>query len=274
MAKVKITVKQRDSKKKPKTLIREEIIPGVVYDQKTNSELIGIPLGDLKQFLLDAREGQLVELTIKDKNPKTAVFKELQMDVRANTPSHVSFMILDDKKIVDMPVRIVLDGEAPAVKNSLGVMIQTLNAIELRGLPKDFPNSLSINVTSLEEVGDSLDILAIKIPEKLEFVRDEDKELTVVTIRPYQKAIEEEKPEVVEGEELIEGEEIPEGGVPAEGEEGETPAEEEEAVEGEETKEGEKPVEGDKKVEGKKPKKGSASLKATPKLRTKEGHKK
>ncbi|MFH1547558.1 MAG: 50S ribosomal protein L25 [bacterium] len=239
MSKVQINVKPRDPKLNPRALVREETIPGVIYDQKTNSESVLLSLGELEQFLVNAKQGQLVELTVDGKNPRTAVFKELQMDVRTNSPKHVSFMLLAEDVEVDMPVRIKLEGLAPAVKNSLGVLIQTLNAVNLRGLPKDFPNFLTIDVSSLQNVGDTLGMNSISIPEGLDFIRDEDKDLSVVTISPFQKAIEEEKPEIAEGEEGEEGEELAEGEEAVEGEEGETPAE----GEATESEEGETPAE-------------------------------
>jgi large subunit ribosomal protein L25 len=225
MAKVKLDLQQR-KEKKAKALRREDFIPAVAYDQKTNSKDLQINLGDLEAFMKEAKKGQLVEITIDGKNPQVAVFKEIQLNVKTYTPIHVSFMILDDKTEVDMPVRIELTGEAKAVKNSIGVLIQVLNSIDLRGFPKDFPDYLELDIADLAEIGDSLDVSNLNIPDNLEFVQPDDKELTVATIRPFQKEVEveEEKPaEGEEGEELAEGEELPEG--EEESTEGETPAE-------------------------------------------------
>jgi large subunit ribosomal protein L25 len=236
MAKVKIDLQQR-KEQKAKALRRDDIIPAVAYDQKTNSQDLQISLGDLEAFLKDAKKGQLVEVTIDGKDAKTAVFKDMQLNVKTYSPTHVSFMILDDKTEVDMPVRIELTGEAKAVKNSIGVLIQVLNSLDLRGLPKDFPDYLELDITDLAEIGDSLDVSKLDIPKSLEFVQPDDKDLTVATIRPFQKEIEVEevKPALgEEGEELAEGEEIPEG---EEGAEGETPEGGEAPAEGEQQEE-------------------------------------
>ena len=90
----------------------------------------------------------------------------------------------------------------------------------------DIPDAIKADITSLENVGDVIAVDNLSIPENLEFIHEDVKELPVVTIQPFQKTVEDEKAEA-EAEKGID-EEVEEG---AEGEIG--GAEGEEGAEGE-----------------------------------------
>ncbi len=217
-----VSAEKRETTRKLRKLREEGFVPAVVYDQKTNSDNIKIDAGDVHVLLQDSAENSIVDVKIDDKE-KTAILKEIQKDPRTGDITHVSFMALNPKKEIDLEVEVRLVGEAPAVKNSVGVLILTNHELELRGLPKDMPNYLTIDISELEEIGDSLDATNIEIPDGVRFVREKDQRLTVATITPFQKEIEEEKEEeeTAEGEIELEIEDGEEGAEPAEGEAGE-----------------------------------------------------
>jgi len=172
-------------------MVESGTIPGVVYDQKGNSENIMMPASEVKK-LLDTIEGTpLVNLEVEG-NTRIALLKEVQIDHRQNTVNHLSFMSLDPKKEADFEVEIVQVGESPAVKNNLGLLIFDRNSIELRGLPEQIPNHINADISKLEKIGDSVIVSDLDIPEGLSFINEEVAEFPVATIRPFQKTLEEE----------------------------------------------------------------------------------
>jgi len=89
-----------------------------------------------------------------------------------------------------------------------------LNEIEIEALPADLPESLEVDVSGLEKIGDTVLIRDLELSDKLTLLNDPNSMLAVTS------AIEEEIVEEVDALEALEGEEGEEGeGV--EGEEGE-----------------------------------------------------
>jgi large subunit ribosomal protein L25 len=233
MSRKTLEAQKRKMVRKLKSMLEDGMVPGVVYDQKGNSENIKMPASEVKKLLDTLKGTPLINLDVEGKT-HIALLKEVQIDHRQNTVSHLSFMSLDPKKEADFEVEIIETGESPAVKNNLGLLIFDRSSVELRGLPEKIPNYLKADISKLEKIGDSIIVSDLDIPDGLEFITEEVAEYPVATIRPFQKTLEEELKEEEEAkaakaeeeltdEELaeIEGEEGAAEGV-TEGEEGET----------------------------------------------------
>jgi large subunit ribosomal protein L25 len=240
MVRKKISTQSRKNTHNAKKLIRDGFLPAVAYDQDTNSYNIKLDYGEAIKLARSATPSTLYDLHIEEKGTQTALIKEIQKNIRTGTIHHISFMILDPDNKVDISVDVVPKGESKAVRNNLGVLIFVHDHLELRGYPKDIPESLKADISSLEDIGDKIGVDKIKIPDNLEFVREDDKNLTIATIRPFQKV-----QEVVVEEEETEEEGVEVGEILVD-EDGEViePAEGED-VEGAETPEGAPEGEGD-----------------------------
>ena len=210
MDRISIEAQPREEKKKLRGMIQEGFVPGVVYDQKGTSEAIKIPVNEVEKLLANIQGTPLVDLIV-GKKKHIALLKEVQMDHRRNAPNHLSFMSLDPKIKAVFDVEIVEEGESPAVRNSIGILLFLRNSVELRGLPSDIPSTLKANIDSLNDVGDTILVSDLNIPESLEFLNEEVGDYPVATIQPFQKTLEEEKKEEEEAAAAeIDEEEMPE----------------------------------------------------------------
>ncbi len=188
-----------------KKLVRQEILPGVVFDQKGNSEKIQITNTRIRNILAKATPTSIIELTVGDSSVKHTLIKEVQKNPRTGQIIHLSLMELDPERKTVIPVTLQIKGESPAVKNNLGILITPKETIDLRAFPKDIPESIDVDITKLTNVGDTILVSDLAIPEHLEFIHEDDKKIAVATITPFQKE-EEVKPAETE-EEVVEGEE-------------------------------------------------------------------
>ncbi|MCK5643537.1 MAG: 50S ribosomal protein L25, partial [Gammaproteobacteria bacterium] len=130
---------------------------------------------------------------------------------------------------VTIPVNIKLIGESAGVKIG-GVLQQVRRELEIRCLPSQIPDSLEIDVSSLD-IGDSIHLKDMQLPPGIKVLEDVDLTIATVLAPTVEKEVAEEAP-------------------PEEAEEEEAAAEEGEEKKVEEEKKAE---EGDK--EGKKGKK-------------------
>ena len=117
--------------------------------------------------------------------------------------------------VFTIPFNII--GISPAVKNNLGVLVNTLDSIEVRSKLADLKPFIEIDISKLENVGQTINVDDITLPKGMSLINDEQAIETIVTITEIQR-VEEVVVTPAEGEEV-------------EGEEGEEAAEGEEATE-------------------------------------------
>ena len=209
--------------KKVKKLRKEGLLPGNVYGKGLNSYPLQVKLSDFETVYKEAGETSLVDLTFDGKT-KPVLIKNLQMNHATRSLLHVDFYQVNLKEKVKATVAIVLTGEAKAVTDKVGLLIQNLSDVEVEALPDNLPENVEISVEHLAEIGEQVTVGDIKIHEDVTILTDVGQ--TVAKI--VELVVEEPEPEE-----------------PAEGEEGA----EEKAAEGE-TTEGESNEGGDSKESG------------------------
>ncbi len=210
--------------KQVKKLRREGFLPGNVYGKGLNSVALQVKLSEFKDVYKEAGETGLVDLSYGDKK-KPVLIKSLQMNHATQTLLHVDFYQVNLKEKVKALVPIVLIGEAQAVTDKVGLVLQNLSDVEIEALPDNLSENIEVDVTALAEIGQQVTVADLKAPEGVEILTD--------PAQTVAKVVEETVAEV-EPEE------------PAEGETAEGEAAEGETKEGEESSESteEKPAEG------------------------------
>jgi large subunit ribosomal protein L25 len=170
-------------------------VPAVIYGGKTqprNLELVRKELEDLIHHSVS--ENILVDLAV-DQGKHLALLQEIQHHPLHGNVLHVDFHEVspDEKVTIMVPVETV--GEAAGVKTGGGVLEHVLFKIKVRALPKDLPEQIMVDVTSLE-LGKSIHLGEIKAPEGVEILGD--KKVSVISVA-MPKTEEEEAAEAAEG---------------------------------------------------------------------------
>ncbi|HEY9586044.1 MAG TPA: 50S ribosomal protein L25 [Candidatus Paceibacterota bacterium] len=158
-----LSVKERDTKEKPETLRKKGFLPAVFYGRKTQSTPIAVSLIDFKKVFKKAGESGVVTLKT-EKGEVDTLIHDIDFDPISGIPRHADFYVFDkDKKMqVDVPVEFM--GEAPAVKAGL-LVVRVMHEIKVEALPGILPHSVSIDISKLENDGDT--VLVKDIPEMI-----------------------------------------------------------------------------------------------------------
>lgn len=224
----KITFEKREViGKKNKRLFDEGYIPAVVYNSKGDSTNIKITRSFASKIMSEVTSATVLDAEYEGKDMKVIV-KEIDINPFSERIRHIAFFEIDEKQEMTFTIPFKIVGVAPAVKNNLGILVEVLSSIDVRGRLSDLVPLIEIDVTKLEHPGQSISLNELDFPKSLELVNEDLAETTVVTITELQEEIIIEEPEAEEEEE-VEGEEV-------EGEEGEEEAGEEEKAQ-EEAKE-------------------------------------
>ena len=180
--KLTATTRKETGKEVAKKLRREGMLPGVVYGHKTDP----IPLIlELKQFLSllggGKSESKLINLSVEGNggpSEKTVMIKELQIDPLTRNYLHVDFFEISMDEEVTLSISVALTGDAVGVEMG-GVLQQVRRELEIKCLPSQIPESISVDVSALN-IGDSIHLKDVSLPSGIKVMEDEN--LTIVTI--------------------------------------------------------------------------------------------
>lgn len=210
--------------KQVKKLRREGILPANVYGKDIKSQSLQLPQDVFDKVFEEAGETGVIDLTYgKDTIP--VLIHNIHTDYR-NRVLHADFFKVNLKEKVKTMVPIEIVGEAKAVADQIGLLMEITGEVEVEALPTELPEKIEVNVENLANIDDQITIADLKAPEGVEILTDPN--LVVVKIgelvskEAQEQAAEEAAAAEAAAAESAGGEETAEGQVPAEGE---TPAE-------------------------------------------------
>ncbi len=192
-------------------------LPGVLYGRGREPQALDVDERELRNAVKAGHA--LMDLQLGKETVPVLIKDQQHHPVRGGY-THVDFVAVDLKQKVQAAVPVELTGadEAPGVVQG-GVLDQVMREINIEVLPTEIPDSIPIDVSSLELNGTLL-LSEVTVPGGFEVLDAE--ESVVATVTPPSRA---EEPEAVEEETEVvgEGEEAEE----AAAEEGEAEASEE-----------------------------------------------
>ncbi len=171
-------------------------VPGVIYGKKVPSTPLSVDTSDLLRVFRQSGFSHIVEVSLEGKKHQ-AIIHDVDIHPISGQFLHVDFLAVSatDKLTVTVPVKLV--GESQAARDG-AIIDQVLHDLEIRCLPADIPEELSVDISKLEKIGDSLHISDLGLdPEKHELLHH-TLEDTLVVASEFQEYVVEEAPKEVE----------------------------------------------------------------------------
>jgi len=198
-----ITLNERSvTGKNVKKLRRNGFIPTNIFGLNSESESLQIESSVLTETLKSVQKSTPILIQKKDGSDGIVCFiDEIQRHPITEEILHISFKKVDIKKPINLSIYPTIIGQAPAVKNLGGILLQPLTYLTIRTLPLEVPSSIVLDVSNLEEIGNTISVKDISEEYTCEFL--DDPSATILRIVPPR--IEEEEEEEEELEELEEG---------------------------------------------------------------------
>ncbi len=150
-------------------------IPAVIYGRQAKPQTLEVNAREMEELIHHSiSENLLVDLAVQDNDarPKRlALVQEVQHHPLSGKVLHVDFheIAADEKVTVSIPVETT--GEAEGVKTDGGVLEHVLFKIRVRGIAKDLPELVTVDVSHLK-IGDAIKLGEIKVPAGVELVGD------------------------------------------------------------------------------------------------------
>jgi large subunit ribosomal protein L25 len=197
--------------KQVKVLRREGKLPAILYGSTIEPTPVSLDLKSSSMILNRLPGSALLTINLEGESLVSLV-REKQRNVLTGELTHVDFQIVSMEEKIRTNVSVEIHGAAPAVENFGGILVLNVDAVEVEALPADLPERIVVDVTGLINIGQSILLRDIILPEKVTVLADEELVLVVVTA-PEVEVVEEEEvieeePEVIEkGKAEEEGEE-------------------------------------------------------------------
>ena len=197
--KIKLKLKKRKlTGRKVKQLRRQGILPANIYGKNIKSMSVEVDLKDFQSAYQQAGETNIINIRVdKETKDRPVLISNIHIHPVTDQQLHVDFHQVDLTKKVTVDIPVELKGEAPAVSKG-GVLVQTLNQIQVEALPTDLPDKFEIDISNLEEIGQGIALKQIKIDSKVKLLTENLDEVVVKVEEPTK---EEEKPEAEPEEE-------------------------------------------------------------------------
>ena len=193
------------TRKKVKGLRRNGVVPVHFYGRGTESQSLQVDVGVLRRLLNRAGGNVPTKVEVEGQKGENICFvREVQRHPVTEELLHVDFLRVDVSRMMRAEVPILLRGDAPAVRNLGGTLLQPLASLEVESLPMNMPASFELDVSGLDDFEKAVRVGDIQVDANVTVLREADE----MVARVAQPRVEEEPEVAEEVEEVEEGEEV------------------------------------------------------------------
>jgi len=142
---LKGTIREKLGKASSKTIRAAEKVPCILYGGKSSVNFSVIEK-DLKHIIYTPKV-YLISLDVNGQK-YTAKIQDIQYHPVTDAVNHIDFYELTDDKKIEIGLPVIVTGNAAGVKEG-GRLIQDKRKVKIRGLVKNIPDEITIDVTDL-----------------------------------------------------------------------------------------------------------------------------
>ena len=195
--------------KQTKKLRKQGLIPAELYGRGLQNVHLSVPAKDFAQAYREAGEHSVLYIEVEGKSHPVLIHSVQENQLKPEILAIDFHEIRMDEK-VKAHVPLEFEGESPAVKEKEGILIRNMDEIEVEALPTDLPHRITVDLSGLTELDQSIYVRDLPKGGKYEYVVDAETVVVSVTA-PKEEEVEEVIPPAEGGEAVKEGEVAPRG---------------------------------------------------------------
>jgi large subunit ribosomal protein L25 len=169
-------------------------VPAVLYGESMASTPLVLAKKDIVQIMrLESGENTIFQVAV-DADQYDVMIKALQVDPATDELQHVDLIRISMDKPIRVTVPVVHRGEPIGVKTEGGFIDFVTREVEVECLPRDIPESLSIDISELH-IHQSFKVEGIAIPAGVKLITEPATVLVLISLPHKEEEFPGEKPE-------------------------------------------------------------------------------
>lgn len=172
-------IEKRTKTDKVEALRKAGKIPAVFYGPKEASTPVVVSAQEFIKVFKKAGESSVIELEGVGEAHQ-AVIKDVSEDAVSGQILHADFYVIEKGKKLELSIPLVFAGTAPAVKELGGILVKVVHQLKVKALPKDLPQSLTVDISTLATFESSVHAKDIVLPSGVELVEKADEVIAAV----------------------------------------------------------------------------------------------
>ncbi len=162
-------------------LRREGLLPAVIYGRGLDSISVQMAYVDARDLMNEHGRSTLISVQVAgEAQPRPVVVRQIAQNPVTRALLHLDFYQVDLSRLITAQIPIVLTGVAPAVARWGGVLSLALDHVEVEALPRSMPLNLEVPVGSLGQIGDQLQLSAVRAPAGVRIITSGDRVVVAV----------------------------------------------------------------------------------------------
>lgn len=162
---------------------RKGFLPAVVYGHGVPTLALAVERKAFLKLLPQLSSSTLLSLAIGGADARRVLISEVQRDPMTGDPIHLDFHQVKLTEKIRAKVPLKSRGVSAAVKDLGGVLVQSINDIEVEALPQDLPGEIPVDIARLVTFEDRVTVADLHIPTGVE-VHAKPEEIVAVVQPP------------------------------------------------------------------------------------------
>jgi large subunit ribosomal protein L25 len=167
--------------KQVKALRRAGQLPAVIYGRHVEPLAISLEAHSAGLVFSKLTSSTLVTVDVEGKEFVTLVREKQRNYIKGNL-THVDLLALDLTEKIRTKVQLVFTGVASAVKDFSAVLVHRMDALEVECLPTDLPERISVDISSIKEIGNNIRVHDITLPQNVTVMEDPEEIVIIATL--------------------------------------------------------------------------------------------
>lgn len=167
--------------KQVKALRRAGQLPAVIYGRHVEPLAISLEAHSAGLVFSKLTSSTLVTVDVEGKEYVTLVREKQRNYIKGNL-THVDLLALDLTEKIRTKVQLVFTGVASAVKDFSAVLVHRMDALEVECLPTDLPERISVDISSIKEIGNNIRVHDVALPQNVTVMEDPEEIVIIATL--------------------------------------------------------------------------------------------
>jgi large subunit ribosomal protein L25 len=169
--------------KQVKALRRAGELPAVIYGRHVEPVSISLDAHSTELVFAKLTSSTLVTIDVEGQE-FAALVREKQRNFIKGNLTHIDFLALDLTEKIRTKVQLTFVGVSSAVKDFSAVLVHRMDALEVECLPTDLPERITVDISSIKEIGNSIHVRDIPLPdaERVVVLDDSDDIVIIATL--------------------------------------------------------------------------------------------